>query len=438
MTTLFNRLRTSPFAAHVAHLGTGTLAAHLVTLAASPILSRLYTPEEFGLFSLFHSLCVLLSFLATGTYEYAIVLPRDEQPARQLVRLTTFTSALFSSLLFFGLMGFAPWLSELFDLHTHFLMLLPLGVFTHACLNISTNWLIRQTSFKTMSFAKMGQALSMGGVQIGFGAAGLSAAGLAATSWTSIGMLAGYIAGRIAFVTGAFGKKRSELRELLSGWNRRELIQVATLYKDHPRYVLLSSLLSAAAIELPVLLITSLFGNEELGHYGLAFRVLMAPVTLIGTSVGHVFFQKFARRKSDGLPLAQFLLQIWGILALIAILPFGALFLFGQPVFSFVFGAEWSLSGIVASVMAPMLFFTFLTQPTGKSMLVLEKQRWMPLFSVLSLVLRLAALITGALYFDFITALWLMVGGQILSYLIHSGFLFAWAKQFDEAQTPNA
>ena len=88
--------------------------------------------------------------------------------------------------------------------------------------------------------------------------------------------------------------------------------------------------------------------------------------------------------------------------------------------------------------MAPMLFFTFLTQPTGKSMLVLEKQRWMPLFSVLSLVLRLAALITGALYFDFITALWLMVGGQILSYLIHSGFLFAWAKQFDEAQTPNA
>lgn len=55
-------------------------------------------------------------------------------------------------------------------------------------------------------------------------------------------------------------------------------------------------------------------------------------------------------------------------------------------------------------------------------MLVLEKQRWMPIFSVLSLVLRLATLSAGALYFDFMTALWLMMGGQILSYLIHSGF----------------
>jgi len=186
------------------------------------------------------------------------------------------------------------------------------------------------------------------------------------------------------------------------------------------------------AIEVPVFLITTLFGSQELGFYGLAIRVLMAPVTLVSMSVGHVYFQKFASRKNSGEELAPYIFRLWSVLFVIGIVPFTLLFFFSEAVFAFIFGTDWLGAGTVASILSPMLFFLFITNPTSKSLLVLGKQKIMPLFSAGSLIVRLGALITGYYLFDFYIALWLMVAGQIAVYILQGFYIFMSARKIDE------
>jgi len=402
-------------------LGSGVILAHLITLAVSPIITRIYTPEEFGLFALFNSLVVILSLVATGAYEFSIVLPEKDRSARSLFRLSLITTLTFTLLCYLALFFAAPHLSGITTLSIPFLMLIPVGVLFHSGMNIFTYWFTRREYFDEFAKAKISMASGTGLFQVLIGLAG----------FTATGLLIGYIAGRISSVFSMFWQKADEVKSLFRTWSRENMKSVGRLYSDHPKFVLLSSLLSMAAIELPVFLITALFGNQELGFYGLAFRVLMAPVTLVSMSVGHVYFQKFSARKNSGQSLSPYLLKMWGVLFAIGILPFMLLYLFSEPLFAFIFGTDWIDAGTVASILSPMLLFTFITNPTSKSLLVLDKQKVMPLFSAGSFVIRLTALLTGYYFFDFFIALWLMAGGQILVYILQGLYTLYTARLAD-------
>ncbi len=416
------KLLNSKFVKQVLNLGSGTIVAHLITLAFSPLITRIYTPEEFGVFSLFHSLVVIISLISTGAYEYSIVLPKKNETAKNLFKTALLFSLLFSTFSYFTVWIFHEWISERLLLSIPFLMLLPAAILFHSLMNIYTYWFVRKEYFTQFSYSKVFQSGSTGVVQIATGLLGI----------TGIGLLIGYIAGRIFSVLSMIIQKTKDFKKVISGWNKNPIKKAAQSYADHPKYVLLSSLLSTSAIELPVLLITALFGNEELGYYGLAFKVLMGPVSLVSVSVGHVYFQKFSDRKNKSKPISQFLLKIWAYLIGIAVIPFSIIFLIGETAFTWLFGEQWLISGTIASIMAPMLLLTFVTTPTSKSMLVLDKQKWMPIFSAISLVVRFSALMTGYIYFDFITAIWLLVIGQIVVYLIHSFFIWSWCREFDQ------
>lgn len=397
------------------------IVAHLITLAISPVITRIYTPEQFGEFALFTSIVAVLTLIATGAYEFSIVLPEKDKTAIQLFKVTLLLFTIFSVLLYLILfIGYSHW-STFTSLSLSFLFLLPLGVFASSLMNCFSYWFNRNEYFDEFAQAKVSMSIGTGLFQIGLGVIGL----------TPVGLLIGFITGRL-FSAGTMAlKKIKELNKLFTNWYADNLKKAAKEYSDHPKFVLLSSLLSSFAIEIPVFLITSLFGSQELGYYGLSLRVLMAPVTFVSLSVGHVYYQKFASRKNSGDKLAPYLLHLWGVLSLIGILPFTLLFLFSEPVFVFVFGSDWAASGIVSEILAPMLFFLFLMNPTSKSLLVLEQQRIMPVFSAGSLIIRLATLFTGYLYFDFYVALGLMAAGQILVYILQGLYTYFVAKRWD-------
>ncbi len=416
------KLLNSKFVKQVLNLGSGTIVAHLITLAFSLLITRIYTPEEFGVFSLFHSLVVIISLIGTGAYEFSIVLPKKDETAMNLFRVGFLFTLLFSTLCYLIVFMLNEWISETFLISIPFLIILPVAILFHGLMNIYTYWFIRKEYFLMFSYSKIIQSGSTGVVQVAIGFWGI----------TGIGLLIGYIAGRIFSVLSMVLQKTTDFKNFVSNWDKKRIKNAAQSYADHPKYVLLSNLLSTSAIELPVLLITALFGNEELGYYGLAFKVLMGPVSLVSVSVGHVYFQKFSDRKNKSKPISQLLLKIWAYLIGIAVIPFSIIFLIGETAFTWLFGEQWLISGTIASIMAPMLLLTFVTTPTSKSMLVLDKQKWMPIFSSISLVVRFSALMTGYIYFDFITAIWLLVIGQIVVYLIHSFFIWSWCREFDQ------
>lgn len=416
-----NRIKQSKFVRQVLGLGSGVIVAHLITLALSPVITRLYTPDQFGEYALFTSLVAVLTLIATGAYEFSIVLPKKDTRAVQLFKLSLLWSAVFIGLMYAILFAGFSHLKVHTSLSTSFLLLLPLGVFASSLMSTFSYWFNRKEYFDEFAQAKVSMSIGTGLFQVGLGA----------TGFTSIGLMIGLISGRL-FSAGTMAlKKIDDLKRLFKNWVKGDLKDAAKEYSDHPKFVLLSSLLSSFSIEIPVFLITSLFGSQELGYYGLSLRVLMAPVTFVSLSVGQVYYQKFAARKNSGEKLAPFLLRLWGILSLIGIIPFTLLFFFSEPVFVFIFGSEWANAGIVSEILAPMLFFLFMMNPTSKSLLVLDQQRIMPLFSAGSLIIRLATLIIGYLYFDFYIALSLMAFGQIVMYILQSTYTYLTAKTWD-------
>ena len=90
----------SDFVRHVVTLMTGTAVAQAIPIAMSPILTRIYTPEDFGLFALYMSTSALLAEVATGRYELAIMLPKKDEDARDIFVLSVMIATILSFLSF--------------------------------------------------------------------------------------------------------------------------------------------------------------------------------------------------------------------------------------------------------------------------------------------------------------------------------------------------
>lgn len=194
-----------------------------------------------------------------------------------------------------------------------------------------------------------------------------------------------------------------------------------------------SNLLSYGALEIPVFIIGALFDQELLGFYALAFRVLSVPSAFIGNSVGQVFFKQLSDRYNREKLIQKFLYKTWGVLFLITIIPTLILIQWAEPIFAFVFGDQWITAGTIAVIMAPLLAIDFISAPTGKTLVVLEKQKVMPLFSLFNLLARAGGLLIGWYQNDLFLGLTYMVVGHILGLIIYNLYLIKAVKSYESS-----
>ena len=121
----------SEFSRNVLTLMTGTSIAQAIPIAVSPILTRIYTPEEFGSFALYMTIVSLLSILVTGRYELAIMLPKKDEDAINLVALSILISFIISVFVFLIVFIFnteiTDWLAN--KAISSWLYLIPLSIF---------------------------------------------------------------------------------------------------------------------------------------------------------------------------------------------------------------------------------------------------------------------------------------------------------------------
>lgn len=99
MKQLFRKYRTSPFAQNVSVLASGSIVAQVISVLISPVLSRIYSPEDYGLLAVFLSVLNMFAVVLCFRYELAIVLPKDESDAINLVKLCLMISSGFALIL---------------------------------------------------------------------------------------------------------------------------------------------------------------------------------------------------------------------------------------------------------------------------------------------------------------------------------------------------
>ncbi len=376
LTQLRTRLFRGTFARSVALIAGGTALGQAAVVLVSPILTRLYTPEDFGLLAAFVSVFSILVTMNSLRYELAI--PLADTPARTtnlivlVLLLVIGTTLLFGVV--FGLFGedFARLINAP-GLHPY-LGLLLLSLLGAGFYQGLSYWGIRQNAISLLARTKFAQNFGMAVTQLVLGLAGLGVGGLL------LGHAVGQFMGTLTLTRMAWRENRDHLREITSD----SLLDTAKRYRRFPLYASWSGALNIASIQLPALLLISLYGAEVAGWFSLGQRVIGLPMALVGTAVGQVYLSRasqLAREKPD--ELATFFSKTARRLFWLALLPITVLALIGPPVFGFVFGENWRTAGEFLQLMAPMFLMQFVVSSLSQTIFVVERQDLQLIYDVI-------------------------------------------------------
>jgi O-antigen/teichoic acid export membrane protein len=356
------------FNRNVLTLMTGTGLGQVIPLAVTPILSRIYSPEEFGIFALVIAVASSLSVVATGRYELAIMLPRKDADAANIGALSIVINFGVSVVLFaIAWLANGP-ISEALgnpSIST-WLYVVPLAVFLNGIYLNLTYWSNRKKLYFLMANRRVIQSGGMAAVQLGLGMLRAGAGGL----------VTGSICGQ-ALAVGMMAKMvHGHSPQLWRSINRRKMWALAKRYKNCAQFLVPAHTLSAVAMQLPSIFINATFGLAAAGSFMLAERVVGSPLSLVSGSIADVFRQHISQSYLAGEHCRSEFLSALQKLTVIATPPFVILVFFAPALFALLFGEKWRLSGEYAQLLSPMFFLRFITNPLSVVAIIAQKNKY--------------------------------------------------------------
>ena len=374
------------FARQVALVSGGTVASQAIVLATSPILTRLYSPEDFGVLAVFSSILGILLSIGGLRYETAIPLAKDDSEALAVLALCLLVPVVFGAivvaLLASGLVAIGP-LSGSPTLDAHY-WLIPMGLVL-SCWNLAlSNWALRKGAFSAIARSKLDQGLYSSAIQLG--------------SPLFLKSPAGLLIGHLFLRAGGTLRLIRVLRRTAVGLrapSRKEIWQATVQHKNFALFSTWASLASAVSAQLPPLLLASYFGSTTAGLYALGLRLLRTPMMLLGSSIGQVFF---ARASGIGkqIELTRLTLQVYVALCRVGVPVIATIGISAPEAFSLLFGSEWRLAGVYTQWLCPWLFALFVASPISSIPSIRGRQQADLAFQLWLLGVRVLALLVGA------------------------------------------
>lgn len=380
----------NPFLQNVGKLVGGSAAAQAIALACAPVLTRLYAPEDFGLLGVFAAVAAIACTCATLKYDLAIMLPKEDSSAWNLLLLAgrwSLVGVLLVFAILFPLRETVVLALGVPQLGSFFIWL-PLLVLSGGWLHLASHWAVRQKRFgalsrTTVSSSLFGNAFKIGGGFLGFGG--------------------GFL------IVATFAQQAVHLAALTFGLRKdipagpRDPAEGRRLAREHisfPLYRMPQSAMATFAGNLPNILLAAYFSPAMVGFYLLAHRVTMAPITLIREAVRKVFYQKATEIHHRGGDLRTNFLKMTAGLALLCLPLTLLLFFFGEYLFGLVFGPEWATGGIYAKYIGIMVLASVANTPSVVVVSILDKNRGLLFYEIFGTSLRLAVLGVGGHYLN--------------------------------------
>ena len=369
----------SEFVRNVLTLMTGTSIAQAIPIALSPVLTRIYGPDEFGLFALYTGVALVLSVIATGRYELAIMLPEKEEDAAELVKFASVITIFFSLIVLVTILIFSDGLSVLLGNKDIFgwLFFLPATILFSGFYQILNYWFNRKRKFTILAKNRVVQNSSTAAGQFLFSNGGM-------------GLVFGVIFGQLLSLVFLIRKLFKDDHKYFGRLEKNRMIDVGKRYISFPKYDVPTSALNVAASQAPNILFTTFFSAQFAGFFYLTQRVLQAPISLISTSILDVFKEEASKsyRETGQSKLIYVKTAKW--LMLITIIPSFLAFFVIEDLFKFFFGSEWLEAGIYAKILIPSLALRFVVNPLSFMVYIAEKQK-INFFGMLFLFLWITA-----------------------------------------------
>ncbi len=375
---MLNKLKPkSEFSRNVLTLMTGTTIAQAIPIAISPILTRIYTPEDYGILAIFLAITAILGSISNGRYELAIMLPKKDEDAINIFALGFIIVSCLSLFLLILVLLFNDYFATLLgnDEIGFWLYFVPLTVFFTGLWNILNYFNNRRKNYKDLRNATIVKSIVSAIVQLSIGFAKQGPTGLVSAS-----ILSQFVA-NTKLLNNIIQNKL-----LIAKISKVKIIALAKRYKDFMIHGVPSTLADTGALQLPSLFLPKLFGLAASGHFIFAKRLITLPSGIIANSMSQVFFQQLTLRKNNRektLPLLKNMIKKLFIIAL----PIALVIFFSSPyIFPIIFGKNWSVSGDIAQYLAFIFLITFIVSPLSVAFTVSMELRKVAIWQYLYLI----------------------------------------------------
>jgi O-antigen/teichoic acid export membrane protein len=372
-----NLKRSDSFSQNLAFTFSGNVLAILIGFAFTPILTRIYSPGAYGMFSLFIALSQNVGSIATLQFTRAFVIVEKEEAFRNLLVTTLLSSFVFSVVSGIVLLLFGDVVLDFFQSVSlkPFLILIPIAIFFNAFNDIIRSWNIRLKAFKRGSYVRMSSTLAsrLSSVSLGF-----------FTSGSVIGLLVGELVYKIIDSVFLITKGMRQALNFSGAHKPSAISETFTAFKNYPLYVLPSVWIGGFATQLPVYFLLMGFSSEVVGHYSLANRMLSIPALIIVNSLAPVFLQRITEHyRTSKDEIANLIAKLVNRLLLITLFPFLLLMLFSEWIFEFFLGDQWTLAGQLAFFLGVYYPFYILSGSMVSIFRVFERERLALFFNLI-------------------------------------------------------
>jgi O-antigen/teichoic acid export membrane protein len=374
---------------HMATLVSGTAIGQLIGVLAAPVLSRIYTPEDFGVLGSLLAITGVISVVSSLKYEMAIVLEKNDRKAYALQSLCLLILIVVTLLAAVGFYLAPRWIGGLAD-KPELVKIFPWGsliILLTGLFNIFSFRLNRERQYKILAISGVVRRIFTVIPQILFGFIGASC----------MGLIAGNIFGSLLCVIVLMPEVFRQTSSFKIFPN--EMFNVAKQHSRFPRYTAPQNLISELSLNAPVLLLGYFFSAEVVGYYFLAYRIMILPAQFLGQALRQVFLKEASLVKDDSFRLFKLHQRMTIGLALIIVVPVLLLFIWGPLLFSLILGDEWIQAGEFARWVGLFLGLSFVNPPSTCACYVLELQSQLLIFEVFQFIARVLSIAIPSILF---------------------------------------
>lgn len=398
----------------------GTGLSQLIPLAIQPIVRRIFSDDDFGLFAQYYSLVAIISIIASLKYERSIVIPKDDRSAIHLLLGSILLNGLTSAVVLIILLLFGKWVFAQFGFAEeliHYVWLIPVSIFLIST-NIAINfWLTRKKRFKGQVYNKTFRRATEAGSRVALGKASVNG-----------GLIFGSLIGDFCnLMMSLFQFKRSggSFKDV----DRETLKENLEAQNEFPKFALFPAVLNVVSTHFPVFLLSAFYSDAIVGQFDGTREVLSAPLALVSISISQVLYQRIVDDINNGKKIGSLMRNNMLFLTALGTVGILIFYFFGEPIYTFIFGDEWSMAGKFSAILVFSYSIRFIVSPLTIVFTALKRLKVSAVWQICYFLLTLSLLLMDDL--DIYTFLTYIVAIDLVSYAVYAILVFKVTREQD-------
>ena len=384
---ILNKLKLSINVRNVAKISSGTMVGQIVSFITLPIFTRIYGVKILGIWATMYSISIIINSFSDLGLTNAIMIEESEEDTLLIYKVVSTIGVILSILSGVVIFIYNNYTNpSSYTEHYIISLMIIIIAFTFQQTQICYTWLNKKGQYNILMKNPIINNVFAGVIAIGMGMMGQITYGY------YIGMILGQIVTLIHL-------KRYSPNEIFL-FNIKEFYRIVKLKREFVIYQMPTNIITQVKNQLPILFIRALFGAEMVGYYSISVKILNIPVNLLATAIGRVYYQSIASMKDDVIAISNFTYRNLKRAMNMAIFPIILLYSLSDVLIPMVLGPEYVIAGDMIRIVVFNAFSTFMLLSSRGLAIVLNKQKYPMISTIIQLIVCALSFIAGYYVFD--------------------------------------